>query len=210
MTMVRLPSRAPLDAVVYCKPTAWSMNPRNSHTESSAPQTSTQLLMVSDAGFVASGAEPAESTGGLSSSRPTIMVAASANAAIPNRNVMQRQLSMAPAVASSVSSVLMRTWLLPKSMVTKFSKAMPLLWPSDWVAVEVACLASATPLLDAELGGSSLGAGRPTNPSEATKLAPLVSRETQQMSNAIPAAHKSRGRRPEEARANLNLRRAAA
>mmetsp|Transcript_30693 Transcript_30693/g.73142 ORF Transcript_30693/g.73142 Transcript_30693/m.73142 type:complete len:292 (+) Transcript_30693:347-1222(+) len=111
-TMVKLPSSAPLEAEVYCRPTACITKPRKSHTESSAPA------------FIAV-VEPDVDAGAALSSRLNSMNAASARAAIPKRRPMHKKLSMASPVASSVSSVLISTWLLPKSMVTTFSSMMP-------------------------------------------------------------------------------------
>mmetsp|Transcript_39164 Transcript_39164/g.64640 ORF Transcript_39164/g.64640 Transcript_39164/m.64640 type:complete len:221 (+) Transcript_39164:353-1015(+) len=98
-TMVRLPKRAPLEAVVYCNPTACNMKARKSHTASSAPHVKVQPLGPSAASAVSSPSlrRWAKATKNM------------ARAAMPKRRDIHMKLSIAPEVASSVSRVLIST-----------------------------------------------------------------------------------------------------
>mmetsp|Transcript_7200 Transcript_7200/g.19979 ORF Transcript_7200/g.19979 Transcript_7200/m.19979 type:complete len:207 (+) Transcript_7200:432-1052(+) len=98
-TTVRLPSRAPAEAVVYFRPTACVKNPKKSHSDSSAAPGS-NCGAAGERGVGAAGPEfislPAAEEPG--ETLPTAMLAPRASVAMPKRRSMHKPESAVPDV----------------------------------------------------------------------------------------------------------------
>mmetsp|Transcript_92922 Transcript_92922/g.200936 ORF Transcript_92922/g.200936 Transcript_92922/m.200936 type:complete len:280 (+) Transcript_92922:629-1468(+) len=130
-TTVRLPRRAPCPAVVNCSPCACATKPRKSQTASSVALGRSSQKPAREAPSPSARALRARAAGSSPRTWLTPMAAPSARVAMLKRRAMQSMQSIAPAVSSSVTSVRMMAWLLPKRAVTTLSSRRPVLASSS-------------------------------------------------------------------------------